>query len=114
MKYLLVMLPAWFGVGYFRDRLRCPDCGAVGTYKPHGGWLDPDDDGMPRRWLCKWCGFYKNRNYSGEYAARTCVVDPKAGCWRPREEASRGSKTVPEVLEDYRHGRFAKTWPWRG
>lgn len=41
-----------------RDRLRCPMCQAVGTYKPHGGWLDFDDSRKVRRWMCKWCGHY--------------------------------------------------------
>lgn len=41
-----------------RNRLRCPECKAVGTYKPHGGWLDWEDTRGIRRWLCKWCGFY--------------------------------------------------------
>ena len=41
-----------------RDRLRCPRCRAVGTWKPHGGWLDFADTRKVRRWLCKWCGLY--------------------------------------------------------
>lgn len=43
-----------------RDRLRCPECGAIGTYKPHGGWLDFGDARGIRRWICKWCGFYRD------------------------------------------------------
>ena len=41
-----------------RDRLRCPNCKAVGTYKPHGGWIDVrrGDNAGVRRWMCKWCG----------------------------------------------------------
>ena len=46
-----------------RDRLRCPRCRAVGTWKPHGGWLDVwlggDTRGI-RRWICKWCGLYRD------------------------------------------------------
>ena len=45
-----------------RDRLRCPACGAVGTWKPHGGWLDWEDERKVRRWLCKWCGHYIDKN----------------------------------------------------
>ena len=41
-----------------RNRLRCPICAAVGTWKPHGGWLDFEDERKVRRWLCKWCGYY--------------------------------------------------------
>jgi hypothetical protein len=42
-----------------RDRLRCPRCRAVGTFKPHGGWLDVEDERKVRRWICKWCGLYR-------------------------------------------------------
>ena len=41
-----------------RDRLRCPSCRSVGSWKPHGGWLDVEDKRGVRRWLCKWCGMY--------------------------------------------------------
>jgi hypothetical protein len=41
-----------------RDRLRCPDCKAVGTWKPHGGIFDRADTRNVPRWLCKWCGYY--------------------------------------------------------
>jgi hypothetical protein len=43
-----------------RDRLRCKRCKAVGTYKPHGGWIDRCmGDARPvRRWMCKYCGLY--------------------------------------------------------
>ncbi len=39
-----------------RDRLRCPRCQSVGTWKPRGGGWDGDKN--PNRWLCKWCGLY--------------------------------------------------------
>lgn len=42
-----------------RDRLRCPRCLAVGTWKPHGGWMDGADERKVRRWICKWCGLYR-------------------------------------------------------
>ena len=45
----------WVGL---RDRLRCPACKAIGTWKPHGGILDREDTRRVRRWLCKWCGHY--------------------------------------------------------
>lgn len=47
----------WVGL---RDRLRCPECHKVGTWKPHGTLFDRwrDGDREVRRWLCKWCGFY--------------------------------------------------------
>jgi hypothetical protein len=43
-----------------RNRLRCPECGAVGTYKPHGGIVDrlAGDKRAVRRWMCKHCDLY--------------------------------------------------------
>lgn len=43
-----------------RDRLRCPGCRKVGTWKPHGTFWDRwrEGDRPVRRWLCKWCGLY--------------------------------------------------------
>src|SRR5262245_44707835 len=65
-----------------RDRLRCPKCKAVGTWKPHGGWCELTANwwvdyksrllpGVPystdRRWVCKWCGYV--RSHVGEQQA---------------------------------------------
>ena len=52
-----------------RGRLTCPDCAAVGTFKPHGGMIDwlhdlavgRRDTRTARRWLCKFCGVYLSR-----------------------------------------------------
>lgn len=55
LKHQLFDFLRIFGI---RDRLRCPNCHSVGTWKPHGGWLDFKDTRKVRRWLCKWCGFY--------------------------------------------------------
>ena len=56
-----------------RDRLRCPNCFSVGTWKPHGGWLDFEDERPVRRWLCKWCGFYQDaKGYNWCEARKTC------------------------------------------
>jgi allantoicase len=69
-----------------RDRLRCPKCAAVGTWKPHGGWLDGDDKRKVRRWMCKWCGYYV-----GPEGEKIVGLDSDKGCWtleanyRPKE-----------------------------
>ena len=57
-----------------RDRLRCPKCKKVGTWKPHGGIEQP---GTPRRWLCKWCGYYEQKDWFGEH----CTISNEEGCW---------------------------------
>jgi hypothetical protein len=64
-----------------RDRFRCPECGAVGTWKPHGGWLD-DSTASGRRWICKWCGLYIGRPMGGKIVKRRAFIDPELKCWR--------------------------------
>jgi len=69
-----------------RDRLRCPDCWAIGTWKPHGGWFDVEDTRKVRRWMCKWCGIY-----CGPEGWKKAGIDFEKGCWdleatyRPKE-----------------------------
>lgn len=86
-----------------RDRLRCPECRAVGTWKPHGSWWDVrrGDIRGARRWLCKCCGLYLG-------------PEGKAYCWPSAESRvwmlPDGEKqpTPYEVLLEVR------LWPWRG
>lgn len=61
-----------------RDRLRCPECKRVGTFKPHGTWWDRwrDGDRQVRRWLCKWCGFYV-----GPEGTIYAFPSRRTGCW---------------------------------
>ena len=58
---------------FLRDRLRCPECKAVGTWKPHGGWLDRGSRWSGRRWMCKWCGKYVGR-FQNKGSAVKCRV----------------------------------------
>jgi hypothetical protein len=81
-----------------RDRLRCPRCKAVGTWKPHGGWLDYPDKGPRRRWLCKWCGWYENsEGWDLAWPSSTRKVWVRKGDPEP---------TPSEIIEDLD--------PWRG
>lgn len=82
-----------------RDRLRCPKCRAVGTWKPHGGWWE---DGAQRRWLCKWCGYYYNPAHP---KITKCV--PGETSWQP---APRGQILPPTPAEAVGE----KVWPWLG
>lgn len=50
---ILILLP------WLRNRLRCPNCSAVGTWKPHGGKFYKNEYKV-KRWLCKCCGFFMN------------------------------------------------------
>lgn len=94
-----------------RDRLRCPACSSVGTWKPHGGWADrrAGDTRAVRRWLCKWCG-----HYLGPEGVLQAFPDPAQGCWvlpRPHYPDSPDPLPTPaEVLRTH----MARTWPWRG
>lgn len=85
----------WLGL---RDRLRCPYCAAVGTYKPHGGWLDRDDTRGVRRWVCKWCGYY--RDAEGEQIA---VLG--RGVWEFKKDWPQG--TTPRAM-------VGRVNPWAG
>ncbi len=59
-----------------RNRLKCPHCQAIGTRKPHGGWLDKGDIAGVRRWLCKWCGEYESADL-----AAPCHPNSVKKCW---------------------------------
>jgi hypothetical protein len=72
----IVDLSRFFGI---RDRLRCPHCKAVGTWKSHGGWIDVwghGDNAGVRRWMCKWCGLTRYKDTS-----HTAIPSAKRGCW---------------------------------
>lgn len=89
-----------------RDRLRCPKCGSIGTWKPHGARFDRDDIRRVRRWLCKWCG-----HYVGPEGVRRAVVCAAKKVWSLPEDALDNIGTPQHAL---RHTRHAHTWPWRG
>jgi len=84
----------------FRDRLRCPSCKSIGTWKPHGGWLDREDERKVRRWMCKWCGIY-----NGPEGWQRVTVG--STCWVL--DNPRGS-TPKNVIENC----FGPTNPWVG
>ena len=89
-----------------RDRLRCPHCAAIGTWKPHGGWLDQSDERKVRRWLCKWCGWYvgpEGQGFGGYSQSESRWETP----WDKGLE-----KLTPELA--VRKSRISKAWPWRG
>lgn len=87
-----------------RDRLRCPECKAVGTWKPHGGWWDRFryGDRPVRRWLCKSCGFY-----IGPEGHLYCHVNLELNVWALPDTPGEGD-TPKNIL------KRAKVWPWAG
>lgn len=89
-----------------RDRLRCPDCRAVGTWKPHGGWYDRrhGDVRAVRRWMCKCCG-----RYEGPEGVRRVVPNVTRGYWDFRNGGTDEYGDPPKVTL-IRVG----FWPWGG
>jgi len=97
-------LQNWTGL---RERLRCPNCRSVGTWKPHGGllyrWLYQDIHG--RRWLCKWCGHFNSRK--GRVVA---YLDMEKKYWTVPVPGEPRQLTPAEALAE----RLPKAWPWMG
>lgn len=100
---------AWFLTYYIgvRDRLRCPQCRAVGTWKPHGSQIERHFYGdIPvRRWLCKWCGYY-----NGPLGRVVAYPDPASRVWTLPEPGVERSPTPAQVVSEH----MGKTWPWLG
>jgi hypothetical protein len=99
----------WIGL---RDRLRCPQCRAVGTFKPHGTVSARliHKDRPVRRWMCKWCGLY-----IGPEGVMRVFPDPTRNCWvlphpwdpeSPEEPGPTPADVVAEALD--------RSWPWYG
>lgn len=107
-----------------RDRLRCPNCEAVGTWKPHGGWCDLLSDCLPnektkkffallaktgaryateRRWVCKYCGF--THDISGTHMG---APNGKTKVW---DGICADSLPTPKEAVEKLCG---SAWPWRG
>lgn len=86
-----------------RDRLRCPSCKKVGTWKPHGGWFDFEDERKVRRWLCKWCGYY-----IGPEGVLKCSFDACSQRWQLPD--------VPRMIVPHipAENGFVVCDPWRG
>lgn len=104
------VLDVWFALTYWtglRDRLRCPKCQAVGTWKMHGTWLERwmFKDISVRRWLCKWCGHYIGP------AGRTVAFPDLTGMkvWRLPEDGLERQSTPAEVLKEHKGAQ-----PWHG
>lgn len=94
-----------------RDRLRCPTCKAVGTWKPHGGILDREDQRKVRRWMCKWCG-----HYIGPDLNTHVFYSPFAQCWignwdNCTPDDALHCDTPADLIAA---SRISGCWPWRG
>jgi hypothetical protein len=91
-----------------RDRLRCPVCSAVGTYKLHAPTRGTRGAPVPWRWLCKFCGYYS----SGARSGMLCYPSKAERCWvfygenYPDTDRRTPQIALREALGD--------VWPWRG
>jgi hypothetical protein len=100
-----------------RDRLRCPSCRAVGTWKPHGTILARlvHQDRPARRWMCKWCGLYV-----GPEGIIKAFPDLERGWWTlpnwsdPGAPEKPGSTPQDVVAEALVQKSGKPVWPWRG
>lgn len=96
-----------FGI---RDRFRCPKCGAIGTWKPHGGIFDSSKS-SGKRWLCKWCGFYKGIiGNKGDLVIRQAFIDKKKKCWRIEDFYNKDDKYKKVIPKEKLKGID----PWAG
>jgi len=87
VRHEFYLLTRYIGL---RDRLRCPLCKKVGTWKPHK---------PPRRWLCKWCGAYVDVKRYG--VAAPCAIK-KVWMLKPLKATTRPQQRVGALD------------PWRG
>lgn len=102
---LWFVLTYWTGV---RNRMRCPKCHAVGTWKMHGSLLERKifGDIAVRRCLCKWCGYYTGPR--GRVTAYPDMVETSA--WALPEPGKDRQPTPMEAIKD----SLGNVWPWVG
>jgi hypothetical protein len=88
-----------------RERLRCPHCTAVGTFKMHGDLRSQLRGDRPaRRWMCKYCGYYlgpEGRTQVFPSSVTKAWIGPGGGEREP---------TPSEAVMD----RMGRVWPWFG
>jgi hypothetical protein len=122
----LLLFPPLHGAAYalrwmgLRDRLRCPACKAVGTWKPHGVWSARHfhHDRPVRRWMCKWCGLYV-----GPEGIIRVFPDLERGYWAmprpfdpgsPEEPGPTPADVVAKAMPQRGMSEGKTVWPWRG
>ena len=93
----------WHAIPFVRDRLRCPNCKAVGTWKPHGGYFDRLDLRGAKRWLCKWCGYYR-----GPEGDKWCAIHEHP-FWELKDDIGGAGRTPKEIVESELGAN-----PWNG
>lgn len=117
-----IIMDAWFLITYYsglRDRLRCPRCTAVGTWKMHGTWWERwrYGDIALRRWGCKFCGHWIAKGWvspKGQVHAGRIQAFPLSQeglrVWAYPDSSIEREPTPAESL----HATMGRTWPWHG
>ncbi len=115
-----VVMDVWFLATYYtglRDRMRCPRCTSVGTWKMHGTWWERwrYGDIALRRWGCKWCGHWiakgtpNGQVYNGRIQAFPCSQEGLR-VWSYPDSSIAREPTPAETLFAW----MGRTWPWHG
>lgn len=73
---------------------RCPHCKSVATF---GRYPEIPENKIPERWLCKWCGWWWNK----DIGVLMCCVNAVSGHWEARKQAAR---PMPTPMQRYAMG----------
>lgn len=115
-----VVMDAWYFLAKatrMRDRMRCPRCTAVGTWKMYGTWWHRwrYGDVALRRWGCKFCGHWLAKgNPHGQAFNGRIQAFPLSQeglkVWAYPDPSVEREPTPAETL----HAIMDRTWPWGG
>jgi len=122
LRLMPVVMDIWFLAAYYtglRDRMRCPRCTSVGTWKMHGTWFERWRWGdVPlRRWGCKFCGHWIAKGWvspRGDVRSGRIQAFPLSQeglrVWAYPDPNIEREPTPAEAL----FADMGRTWPWNG
>lgn len=119
-RLMPIVMDLWFLTTYYtglRDRMRCPRCTSVGTWKMHGTWWERwrFGDIALRRWGCKYCGHWiakgtpNGQVYNGRIQAFP-LSQEGLRVWAYPDPSIEREPTPGEAL----YASMGRTWPWNG
>ncbi len=122
LRLMAIVMDIWFLATYYtglRDRMRCPNCKAVGTWKMHGTWWERwrFGDIALRRWGCKYCGHWIAKGWvspTGQVRDGRIQAFPLSQgglkVWAYPDPSIEREPTPAEAL----CASMGRTWPWNG
>jgi hypothetical protein len=122
LQLMPVVMDMWFLITYYtglRDRLRCPRCTAIGTWKMHGTWYERwrYGDIALRRWGCKYCGHWVAKGWvspKGQVRSGRIQAFPLSReglrVWAYPDPSVEREPTPAETV----HQGMGRCWPWAG